>query len=152
MKHHSNSIEGYCSNPLPLAELTAIGTLMADRTQKRWRTLWCYAGVLAILYGVALAFSGSLGIGAVIGTILYISFFTSIGMMIGEAIAPQQGVKIVIHGDDLATGTDFNQEVEIPNEESVASPLGKTLIKSIRAQDRKMRAFEKNLLNRLCTF
>ncbi|MBD8088976.1 hypothetical protein IFT48_03205 [Pseudomonas fluorescens] len=152
MKHHSNSIEGYCSNPLPLAELTAIETLMADRTQKRWRTLWCYAGVLAILYGVVLAFLGPLGSGTFIASMVFICFFSSIGMLISEAIAPQQGVNIIIHGDDLATGTDFIHEVEAPDEESVASPLGKTLIKSIRAQDRKMRAFEKNLLNRLCTF
>ncbi|AXH59801.1 hypothetical protein [Pseudomonas amygdali] len=148
--NHSNSIEGYCQNPMSAQQINDMRATMDKATIRLACAKKIYFGVIAALViAFAVAFlcngfsAGMLLLLACIGMVLCIA-----GAFIDEMV-PEKKVHVRIHGVDMATGPDCLDAVDSPRPDQIGSELGKKLIRSIASQDRKMLVFEKNLVNRL---
>lgn len=150
---YSNSLENYCNHPISTANLKSMDTILAERGKAY--ALWCsrlnLCAVLVAAFGVLWVlcngFSISFVLCACFGGLSY--FF---GGFFVYNKSPHFGVILKIQGLDYSSDKGFHEEVEMPDEKAVASPLAKSLILAIKAQDRKMRDFEKQIVDQLCAF
>lgn len=149
----SNSLESYCKQPISPEKLKAMDNLMSERA--KIQEVWARRLLLSALVAVAFVimwvlcngFSAEVFLGIFFGFLMF-----GILCLFMENLSPKLGINLRIQGKNYASTDTFLEEVEVPDEAVVASPLAKTLIQAIRAQDRKMREFEKRIVTQLCTF
>lgn len=150
---YSNSLESYCKQPISVEKLKAMDNLMAERA--KIQSVWLRRLLLSALVAVAFLVMWVLCNGFSRGTALSILMgFMTFGVLclFLDNLSPRLGIHLQVQGKNYASADTFLEEVEMPDETVVASPLAKTLIQAIQAQDRKMREFEKRIVTQLCAF
>lgn len=150
---YSNSLESYCKQPISAEKLKAMDNLMAERA--KIQGVWLRRLLLSALVAVAFLIMWVLCNGFSFGTVLSIPLgLMALGIfcIFLDNQSPRLGIHLQIQGKNYASTDTFLEEVDMPDETVVASPLAKTLIQAIQAQDRKMRTFEKRIVTQLCAF
>ncbi|AXH59803.1 hypothetical protein [Pseudomonas amygdali] len=150
---YSNSLESYCKQPISPEKLKAMDNLMAERAKVQW--VWLRRLLISALLAVVFVCMWVLCNGFTAGVALSILFgflmFGTLTLFI-DNLSPRLGIHLQVQGKNYASTDTFLEEVEMPDDAVVASPLAKSLIQAIQAQDRKMREFEKRIVNQLCAF
>lgn len=151
---YTNSIEGYCANPLSKSDISKIKETLSAQKAKQCFAMRSY-GLISLLimvaYVVASVFRDSDFFAVILG--LVIVFVLLVGAVLTEAFTSSFDlICIRIHDRNVARDIDFIDEVEFPTENRVSSNLGKELMKNVRIQERGLLAFEKKLLKKLCDF
>lgn len=149
--NYSNSIEGYCQNPLSIDQVrwlkirVAKGVMTYTIASKLYLAASIISGaafILTTLLGVLSGLGVFLGFMAVLCVLL-------LGGACVQGLAAHKGISLKIHGVNMATSETFADYTDAPSDASIASALVKTLMESIRKQERSMLQFEKDLINRL---
>jgi len=149
----SNSLESYCKQPISPEKLKAMDNLMSERA--KIQEVWARRLLLSALVAVAFVimwvlcngFSAEVFLGIFFGFLMF-----GILCLFMETLSPRHGIILQVQGENYASTDTFLEEVEMPDDTVVASPLAKTLIQAIQAQDRTMRKFEKRIVTQLCAF
>lgn len=148
--HYSNSVEGYCQNPMSSQQISGMRATMNKAEIRLAFAKKIFFGAIAAL---TIAFVVTFLCNGFSASMLLLLAFTGMCLCVTGAILeemrPEKKVHVCIHGVDMATSPDCLDVVDSPRPDQIGSELGKKMIRSIASQDRKMLVFEKNLINRL---
>ena len=148
---YTNSIEGYCNNPLSEDQIRSISQTLQERARRKSILLGAYAitsllAVILIGLGAYSTVSAQEAAEAVVGTLAASLFF---GLLLKQTLHPYLSVTIKIGETDMAISPDFFNEIPNPLLESLPSPMARQLVENIQRAGRKALVFEQNLMGKL---
>ena len=148
---YSNSIEGYCQDPLSHDQIKELKACLAKGVTREHIAGGLYI-VACVISAAAFIITTMLGVisgfGAFLGLMGVFSVYLLGGACLHE-LAAHKGITLKIHGVNMATYDTFADYIVLSSEARIASPLAKTLVENIRKERRHLLQFEKDLINRL---